>query len=480
MTSKINRAKLMGAAALTAALTLPMLPAAAPAIAQTAQAVLTTTDSVVEISDGKGKLLTMPRAVTDIFVVDQGVADVQVKSQREVYVFANGAGETSMYATDARGNTVYSATIRVAQNIDEMREMLRLAMPGSAIEVMNMNGMTLLTGTVASPSEVAEATALVEAFSGPTLVVNKLKAATPQQVNLRVRFAEVSRGTLKNLGVSFQAVGSGSDFLLGLTRGRDVSQGDTFIDGFPGTDTPVFETGGAATAANLIGSLFGLDFNAAIDALETDGLLTTLAEPNLTALSGETASFLAGGEFPIVTTTNNGGTRVEFKTYGVSIAFAPTVLSDDRISMRIRPEVSELTEAGAVRIGGVSIPALSTRKAETSVELGSGQSFMIGGLTRNTFQTSTDKVPFLGDLPILGALFKSDSFRRDETELVIIATPYLVKPVSGRLALPTDGMRAPNAAERWLLGRTYESTDEPEVDAISAGTPGAAPGFSLQ
>ncbi len=460
-----------------AVLTLPAAALMSPAVAQTAQTILTETDSVVEVSDGKGKLLTMPRAITDIFVVDQGIADVQVKSDREVYLFGNGAGETSLYATDARGNTVYSATVRVARNIDETREMLRLALPNAAIEVTNLNGITILTGTVLSPEDIAEAEALIKAFGAPGLVVNKIQAATPQQVNLRVRFAEVSRDTLKQLGISFQALDSGSDFLLGVTRGRDVSSGPQFVDGV--FDTPVFGVGGNP-AANLVGSVFGFNFNAALDALENDGLLSTLAEPNLTALSGETASFLAGGEFPIAVSDGDGGVTVQFKQYGVSIAFSPTVHSDNRISMRLRPEVSELSEAGAIRLNNISIPGLTTRSAETSIELASGQSFMIGGLMRNSFQTSTDKIPFLGDIPILGALFKSDTFRRNETELVIIATPYLVKPVDGRMALPTDGLRAPNDAERWLLGRTVAASDKPIVDAVSAGAPTAAPGFSMQ
>ncbi|MHB9880049.1 type II and III secretion system protein family protein [Pacificimonas sp. ICDLI1SI03] len=455
------------------------------AAAQTAQTVLTTPDSVIELSQGKGTLVTLPRAISDIFVVNQGVADVQIKSQRQVYLFARGAGETSLYATDDQGRNIYSATVRVSRNIDQIREMLRLAMPGSEIQVLTMNGMTLLTGTVASPEEIGEATRLIESFTGDTVVVNKLQAAVPAQVNLRVRFAEVSRNILKQLGVSFSAINDSSDFLFGLTRGRrgfTNSAGD-FVVG-PNSPGRQLNVSGSGASSFLAGDLLGLDFNATIDALENDGLLTLLAEPNLTALSGETASFLAGGEFPVVTVSND-GTNVEFKQYGVSIAFSPTVLADNRISMRVRPEVSELTDAGSVQIDGVTIPALSTRRAETSVELGSGQSFMIGGLTRNSFSTSSEKVPFLGDIPILGALFKSDSFRRNESELMIIITPYLVKPVSGRMALPTDGLRAPNDAERLLLGRTYEESSRIPAEATQLppdgpAAPPAAPGFSMQ
>ena len=379
---KISRALLAGGV-MTAVLAAPV---AAPGFAQSAERSDAAVDkdvpqSVVEVSQGKGTLLTLPRPISDIFVVNQGVADVEVKSPREVFVYGTGGGETTFYATDSRGETVYSATIRVVRNIDQVREMLRIAMPTSQIEVQSLGGIAFLTGTVGSPAEVTEAAELVKAFTGAGTIVNKLQAAVPPQVNLRVRFAEVSRDVLKQLGVNFQAIGGSDEFLLGVTRGRDAimsgSNPPLFVDpvGFGAA-----EVGAAAASAVLQGSFLGLDFNAAIDALETDGLLTTLAEPTLTALSGETASFLAGGEFPIVTTNGLGGTNVEFKQYGVGITFAPTVLNDDRIHIKVAPQLSELSEAGAVRIDGISIPALNTRTAETTVELGSGQSFMIGGL----------------------------------------------------------------------------------------------------
>ena len=205
-------------------------------------------------------------------------------------------------------------------------------------------------------------------------------------------------------------------------------------------------TGG--TTLGAAGKLFGLDLAGAIDLADKDGLVTILAEPNLTALSGETASFLAGGEFPIPVSQSLGAVTIEYKQYGVGLAFTPIVLADGRISMRVRPEVSELSNEGAVKLNDFVVPALTTRRAETTVELGSGQSFMIAGLLRNSNTNDINKAPFLGDLPILGALFRSTSFSRSETELVIIVTPYLVRPVSGQLALPTDGYRAPSDAQR--------------------------------
>jgi pilus assembly protein CpaC len=217
---------------------------------------------------------------------------------------------------------------------------------------------------------------------------------------------------------------------------------------------------------------------------ENDGLVTILAEPNLTALSGETASFLAGGEFPIPISQSLGAVTIEYKQYGVGLAFTPIVLADGRISMRVRPEVSELSNEGSIKLNGYEVPALTTRRAETTVELGSGQSFMLAGLLRNSNVNSIEKAPFLGDLPILGALFRSTKYRRAETELVIIVTPYLVRPTSGQLALPTDGYRAPTDVQRVLEGQSYTGHSGPPAAAV-VGTPTAAapvaanPGFKL-
>jgi pilus assembly protein CpaC len=225
--------------------------------------------------------------------------------------------------------------------------------------------------------------------------------------------------------------------------------------------------------------------------------VTTLAEPNLTALSGETASFLAGGEFPIPVSQGSGGAvSIEYKSYGVGLAFTPIVLADGRISMRVRPEVSELSNEGSIRLNGFDVPALVTRRAETTVELGSGQSFMLAGLLRNSSANSIEKAPFLGDLPILGSLFRSRSFRKSETELVIIVTPYLVRPVNGRMATPLDGLRSVRDGTAVLEGQTYSGVSGPRPTgvaprpAVSVGAGGAAaataapgpvpaPGFKL-
>jgi pilus assembly protein CpaC len=300
----------------------------------------------------------------------------------------------------------------------------------------------------------------------------------PLQVNLRVKIAEVNRGLLKQFGVNLLASDSTSGFQFGIAQGQGIR--------LPNVDDP--EDDVVRVIRNTVGStlsgsgkLFGLDLLASLDLAEVDGLVTTLAEPNLTSLSGETASFLAGGEFPVPISQSLNAITIEYKQYGVGLAFTPYVLADGRISMRVRPEVSELSTEGSIRLNGFNVPALTTRRAETTVELGSGQSFMIAGLLRNTQTNNVDKAPFLGDLPILGALFRSTNFRRSETELVIIVTPYLVRPVSGQMALPTDGYRAPTDGQRVFLGKTYTGQSAPATAPVSAGpaTATAAPGFKM-
>ena len=332
--------------------------------------------------------------------------------------------------------------------------MLTLAMPEAKISVSTMGANTvLLTGIVAAPEDAAEAERLVQAFVGEgSNVISRLKMATPLQVNLQVRFAEVSRSLVRDIGANLTSIDGTSGFKFGVGSGRQsynlFSAGQplgTQPDGLStptGDGTSVVPISPGSTIAGATRFL-GLDLLGTLDLLETEGLVTTLSQPNLTALSGETADFLAGGEFPILSSGGLGTTAVEYKKYGVSLAYTPTVLANGRISIRVRPEVSELSTQGAVTIDGFTIPALTTRRAETTVELGSGQSFMIAGLMSNNAQNTIDKTPGAGDLPILGNLFRSRSFRRGETELVIVVTPYLVKPVdASEIKLPTDGFRA--------------------------------------
>ncbi len=441
----------------------------APIAAQTVAAAPT---GVVQVAIGRGRQVTLTKPMSDIFVADDKIADVQVRSPTQLYIFGKTAGDTTIYATSKSGAVVYATTVRVGNNIDSVGQMLALALPDAHIVATPMSGIMLLTGTVATPDDAAEAERLVQAYVGDaTKVLTRLRSATPLQVNLQVKFAEVSRNFVKSIGVNLtqRANSLTAKPLFGFAQGSQgaISTVPGVINPVPGAPVSVDASGltpgqtqfgrnaynGLGTALSLAGSAFGADILASLDLGERNGQVSTLANPNLTALSGETGTFLAGGEIPIPVSQGLGAVSVEYKQYGISLAYTPTVLSDGRISLRVRPEVSQLTSAGAVQINGTTIPALTTRRAETTVELGSGQSFMIAGLLQNNHNNSIDQAPGLGDVPVLGALFRSNSFQRNETELVIVITPYLVKPVNANdIVLPTDGYRAPTDLGRVFLG----------------------------
>ncbi len=439
----------------------------------------------INLSIGRGELINVPGNMADVFIANDGIADVQIKSESQLYLFGKSGGMTTVYASNKAGAIIWSANVRVGSNIDSVDQMLSLAMPEAKVNVNTMGTNTfLLTGTVAAPEDAAEAERLVQAFVGEgAQVITRLKTATPLQVNLQVRFAEVSRSLVREIGANITTADYTGGFRIGIGNGRALGTGTYDLDGplgvgrgvqnpglvLPDGTTvrgPGINTTGSGSTLGGIGRLFGLDILGALDLAERVGLVTTLSQPNLTALSGETADFLAGGEFPVPISQGLGSTSVEYKKYGVSLAYTPTVLANGRISIRVRPEVSEISSVNAVTLNGFQIPALTTRRAETTIELGSGQSFMIAGLMSNNSQNSIDKTPGLGDVPVLGNLFRSTNYRKGETELVIVVTPYLVKPVNdGDIKLPTDGFHAPTEAAR-LFG-FKDSTEGP------AGRPGA-------
>lgn len=516
--TKFGRKALLAAGAISVALVTTSAPAAAPKrptvravqVSGSSAPVTQRASTEISLSRGRGQLVTLPVPVSDVLISNQDVADVQVRSPRQLYILGKTSGESTVFATTAAGKVVYSANVRVGANVNSIDEMLNLAMPEADIKATTMNGLVLLTGTVASPEDGAEAERLARAFVGNDIeVVNRTKTATPLQVNLQVKIAEVNRQLVKEFGVNLLSRDTTGGFLMGISQGRnfgsigtqdltglprldasslfglpsgsislpfDPSTGQFIAKGGTAYDFKSLGLGAGKTSIGLAGRLLGLDLASAIDLAETDGMATTLAQPTLTALSGETASFLAGGEIPIPLSTSLGQVSIEYKQYGVSLAFTPTVLSDGRISMRVRPEVSQLTSAGSVVINGFQVPALATRRVETTVELGSGQSFMIGGLMQNTQNNSIDRAPGLGNLPVLGTLFRSNGFRKNETELVIVVTPYLVKPVSaGEIKLPTDGYRTPSDFDRIIMGQTFTGKSGEQARKPTMGDPVTVP-----
>ena len=473
----------------------------------------------VLLSIGEGELITLPASVADVWVSNPAVADVYVQSARQLNLYGKEFGETTVFATAADGSVVYSATVRVSQNITSVDKVLRAAMPEADIHVQMVGQIAVMTGTVPSPDDVAQAQTLVTQLLNPGVdptagqlkigVINRLRSATPLQVQLQVKFAEVSRSFVKNISSNISTQDRTGGFTFGLGSGRSPgSVSGVDLSAYPTATIPVpgggtitgpydpstgqfinprgtgianIARGNNFTTLGLAGHLLGLDILQAIDLGERNGQVSTLAEPNLTALSGETGSFLAGGEFPIPISQGLGAVSVEYKQYGISLSYTPTVLADGRISLRVRPEVSQLSSQGAVQINGTTIPALSTRRAETTVELGSGQSLMIAGLLQNDHNNSIEQTPGLANIPILGALLRSNGFQRNETELVIVITPYLVKPVNaGEIALPTDGYKGPSDLQRVFLGKLADGTTGGERPKPSVAAPAnAAPGVGI-
>ena len=407
----------------------------------------------------KGQVIRLPRPAATVFVADPEIADVQAQSPTIVYLFGRQAGSTSLYAVDADDRLLIRAAVTVQHNLSGLRTSIDQLLPESDIQVSSVGGSIVLDGSVSGAVQAQELRELAARFLGEgETLLNRVRVTSPTQVHLKVQVAEVSREVIKEFGINWESFFRLGDFSFAFANGRDLIDGTGVIPRAP-------SNANASTPGTVFGGFESDDasINAAIDALAEEGLVNILAEPSLTALSGETASFLAGGEFPIPVASDDDEVKIQFKEFGISLAFTPTVLSSRRISLRVRPEVSELSEDGAITVNGLTIPALATRRAETTVELGSGQTFMIGGLLASDVQNAVTKFPGLGDLPILGTLFRSQRFRRNETEVVILVTPYLVRPIQepALVQRPTDGYQAPSDVERILEGRLHSARLQP-------------------
>ena len=424
--------------------------------AKASSQVIPETSGVILLEESKGALIRLARPAHTVFVANPDIADIQVKSARLIYLLGKAPGETTLIAVDKNERVLTNRPVKVTHNLTRLRTALKSMLPGASIQVRSVASSIVITGSVKTPTDAADVRRMAEGLvEKPEQVIMKVGVTAPTQVHLRVRVAEVSREVLKQFGINWDVLINPGNFVFGLATGNPVAAGGALLTG-----STAFNVRNNSTS-----SLFGgfgsssIDVNGLIDALDDEGLITVLAEPNLTSMSGKPATFLAGGEFPIVVPDGNNRISIEFKQFGVSLAFTPTLIAQNRISLHVNPEVSQLTSTGAVELDGFSIPALTTRRAETTVELGNGQSFAIAGLLQNNVRHDIDKFPGLGDVPILGALFRSDRFQRSETELVIIVTPYIVRPTSGQLlALPTDGLTPPTDEDRVLHGRLYRPT----------------------
>jgi pilus assembly protein CpaC len=416
-------------------------------------------------------IIQLPPGTSELFVANPEVADIQMNSPEVAYIFGKKPGITTIFSASGNGKASIKVNLTIVHNITRLKEIIKSVAPNEPIELISTPAGIILNGTVTSAALVKNIRSVVERFlGGKEVILNNLQISSPTQVYLKVKVAEVSRKAMNKLNINWASNFSSNNYNFGVLMGRPtLSAGGGFIQD---------------VATNSLGVQFNdgtTNLSTLIDALNTEGLGTILAEPNLIALSGETASFLVGGEFPYPVPQDNNVT-IQFKQFGISLAFTPTVLGSNRINLRVRPEVSELdpTKSLTIALGGAggsaTIPSIQTRRAETSVELASGQGMMIAGLFTTSTKNSINEFPGLADIPILGALFRSNQFQRDETELVILVTPYLVNPVSQEsLSLPTDGLHHSSQLDMILTGRLNknpQSNDFKQPDAKLMGVAG--------
>lgn len=416
---------------------------------------------------GKSAVIELPVDVRDILITNPAVADAVLRSPRQIYVLGMTSGQTDAILFDTAGRRILSLNIRVDADFGALAETINRVLPGARVQVEPVGEAVILTGMVANAGDADKAGQIALRYvAKPEQVLNMLSIAGKDQVMLRVRVVEVQRSVIKQLGVNLNAVlqqGTGN-----ITLGQVAN----------------FSINGTLPGGGTIGGTYagpnGDSLTGSIRAFERVGLVRTLAEPNLTAVSGEAAKFLAGGEYPVPVNqdSSNGSVTVEYKPFGVGLAFTPVVLSGGRISLKISTEISELTTQGAFTLGSstsgtsLTIPALTVRRAETSIELPSGGSMMIAGLIQQTTRENLDALPGVGAVPVIGSLFRSRDFLSGDTEMVVIVTAYVVDPNNpGAFQTPADGLQFAGDAETLLFGK---------LNKVVGAPPGANTGRAYQ
>jgi pilus assembly protein CpaC len=422
---------------------------------------------MLEVAAGKGTLVRLNEDASAVFVADPLVADVHVPTPRAVFVLGKKAGTTTLYVLGANNKTLVQRTVVVARDMDALRNMVASRFPDMNVQLSTGNGSLLVAGQALNATDAdAVVQSLTPYLADKEVLVNRMTIDRPMQVQLRVRITEVDRNVTQQLGINWQSIGNvAGNFFAGVFSGRPIYN---LTQQLPNGTFPV------NLPTNNAYSLFGqfrtnnTDIQVLVDALNQEGLITVLAEPTLVALSGQTASFLAGGEFPIPISQVNGAISVEFKQFGVKLDFTPTVLGDGRISLKVRPEVSQIDTSVSVTTGGITIPGLSVRRADTTVELASGQSFAIGGLLQSNTTDIISQVPGVGSIPILGKLFSSSNYQNNKTELVIMVTPYLVEPTDpSKLRTPLESLVSPSNDVEYSFkhreGADSSQSDQPRL-----------------
>lgn len=450
-------ARILAAAGFGLAAAMTLLPAGKAQARDDIITISATRNTAVKVAKGKPQTLRTSAPFYEIVIGDPTIANVNPLTDRSFYVLGNQLGTTGIALFDENKQLVGTVDIEVTLDTDRLATTIKEAVPGSDIKVGSANGRVVLSGNARDSVAAEKAKNIAARFSGDEEVINSVAITSSQQVQLNVRIVEMNRDIGQELGTK-----------LGVTY-------------FDGVNTVGFNSAPATTSSSFAGAIasslsFGkFSIDLALKALEDKGVARRLAEPNLIARSGETASFLAGGEFPIPVAQDDNKVTVEYKKYGVSLEFTPKVLADGLISVDIAPEVSSVDTSSSYKVGKIAIPGFIVRRAKTSVDLKSGQSFMIAGLLQTQNDSDLQRLPGIGKLPVLGPLFSSKAYQRRETDLVILITPYLIKPIdpSKKMATPGDDTRAPTEAE-YFLG----NVDEVKVSDIgrakaSASTSGA-------
>lgn len=382
----------------------------------------------------------------ELSVANPGIADFSTLSDRTIYILGKAPGRTTMTLLDETGRLITNVEIHVSTDVSEFKERLNQILPNEKIEVRTANDGIVLSGSVSSAARMDRALALAERYA-PERVSNLMVVSGKQQVMLKVRFAEMQRSVSKQLSTS-----------LAVNALSPVSGNGAALAGSNLPSTGV-NAGGVAAGNDAGAAFFGFDIGSVeigilMQALEQKGVVRTLAEPNLTALSGQEATFLAGGEYPIPVAQDNDTTSIEFKPFGVELNFIPRVVDEDIINLELAAAVSSIDTTNGINTGTFTVDAFRRRDTSTTVALRDGESFAIAGLLQDDFRDSNGQVPWLGDVPVLGALFRSADYARAQTELVIIVSAHLVTPTRGEaLALPTDRVKLPSEADLFLNGR---------------------------
>jgi len=427
-------------------LTLGISAAPMGAQAETLRVMHGAASSALQVPMNRAVVVESDVPFAELSIANPGIADISTLSDRTIYVLGKAPGRTTLTLLGADGRLITNVEVQVAPDIAEFKERLRQILPGEPIEVRTANDGIVLSGVVSSISKLDRALDLAERYA-PERVSNLMSVGGTQQVMLKVRFAEMSRSVRKALNGSVDIQGGNS---VGIT-----GESGTWLDGANGIGNPVEVTQGMEGGLAIGFNAGAFEVAVLLEALESKGVVRTLAEPNLTALSGQEATFLAGGEYPIPVVGSEGDVTIEYKPFGIELTFTPRVVDEDIINLRLDASVSGVDATNSFANNGISVAAFRTRRASTTVEMRDGESFAIAGLLQDDFQDLNGQVPWLGDIPVLGALFRSAEYTREQSELVIIITPHLVTPTRGEaLVLPTDRIRPPTESQLFLFGQT--------------------------